>query len=661
MRPQFLTVAALSKIKHGREKTMDRWSILQTGAILWDVANDPAPLHKDHIEMSGQRCSAFIEYGIDEKRNLQLEQTLIFPGLRTIPNNTHGSLRWCCSRELLNCLEIDHIPIGGEQIVQIEFDGVLSIRGVKNDLMIIRQLLPSREHQYAIEQFTLFNQGDVPMNLSWNEATLEYVKGCQGIYIMRRVIQGQLGLLLPGETRCITTYFTAHKANEIERLLPGEQELQIRRSFVEQLQNNLELRTPDPILNNAFALAKLRAAESVFQTKGGLMHCPGGLSYYAAVWANDQVEYAGPFFPYLGDPNSIAASKNAYELYVPFMSDAYIPIPSSIIAEGSDIWEGAGDRGDAAMYAYGASRFVLALGDQHYARKLLPAIEWCLEYCRRKMTTAGVIASDTDELENRFSSGNANLSTSCLTYGALRTAAVLERNLGKTELADEYAKRADLLACNIDSWFGATVEGFATYRYHEGSERLRAWICLPLVFGLEQRKEQTIEALYSPKLWTDDGLATESGDTVFWDRATLYALRGVLSAGDIERAVEYLKKYSRRRTLGEHVPYPVEAWPEGNQKHLSAESALYCRVFTEGLFGMEPLGFHSFRLTPKLPKSWDEMELRNIHAHGHVFDLKVNRADNGFEVSVEMNGGTKRYCLGEGETVFIDLAGKGQP
>ena len=37
---------------------------------------------------------------------------------------------------------------------------------------------------------------------------------------------------------------------------------------------------------------------------------------------------------------------------------------------------------------------------------------------------------------------------------------------------------------------------------------------------------------------------------------------------------------------GEHVPYPVEAWPEGNQRHLSAESALYCRIFTEGLFGL---------------------------------------------------------------------------
>ena len=30
------------------------------------------------------------------------------------------------------------------------------------------------------------------------------------------------------------------------------------------------------------------------------MHAPGGESYYAAIWANDQAEYVNPFFPYLG-------------------------------------------------------------------------------------------------------------------------------------------------------------------------------------------------------------------------------------------------------------------------------------------------------------------------------------------------------------------------
>lgn len=38
----------------------------------------------------------------------------------------------------------------------------------------------------------------------------------------------------------------------------------------------------------------------------------------------------------------------------------------------------------------------------------------------------------------------------------------------------------------------------------------------------------------------------------------------ILQAGETERAMDYLRYYSRRRLLGEHVPYPVEAYPEGN-------------------------------------------------------------------------------------------------
>jgi cellobiose phosphorylase len=75
--------------------------------------------------------------------------------------------------------------------------------------------------------------------------------------------------------------------------------------------------------------------------------------------------------------------------------------------------------------------------------------------------------------------------------------------------------------------------------------------------------------------------------------------------------------------LGEHVPYAVEAYPEGNQRHLSAESALYCRIITEGLFGIKPTGLNSFVCVPRLPEGWDDMVLRSIKAFGREFDLVV--------------------------------------
>ena len=56
---------------------------------------------------------------------------------------------------------------------------------------------------------------------------------------------------------------------------------------------------------------------------------------------------------------------NAFRHFARFMNAEYRPIPSSIIAEGDDIWNGAGDRGDAAMIAYGAARYALARGERN--------------------------------------------------------------------------------------------------------------------------------------------------------------------------------------------------------------------------------------------------------------------------------------------------------
>jgi hypothetical protein len=240
-----------------------------------------------------------------------------------------------------------------------------------------------------------------------------------------------------------------------------------------------------------------------------------------------------------------------------------------------------------------------------------------------------------------------------LAYDGYRRAADLARTLDKPSNAAEYDQHADALERGIERYFGAPVEGLETYRYYDGNQNLRAWICLPLCCGITRRAKGTIAALFSPRLWTPDGLATEAGDKVFWDRSTLYALRGVFCAGETETALRYLTAYSRRRLLGEHVPYPVEAYPEGDQAHLSAESALYCRVVTEGLFGLVPTGLRSFRLTPRLPAEWPEMHLRNVTAFGHTFDIDVARVgDDMLSVRVTAENQTLSKRRGADGTVF---------
>lgn len=174
--------------------------------------------------------------------------------------------------------------------------------------------------------------------------------------------------------------------------------------------------------------------------------------------------------------------------------------------------------------------------------------------------------------------------------------------------------------------------------------------------GIDERADATLDALFSPKLWTENGLLTESTDKTFWDRSTLYALRGAYTVGAADRATEFMDKYSNTRLLGDHVPYAIEAWPEGGQRHLSAESGLYGRIITEGLFGIRPTGFRSFTLTPRLPSSWDHMNLRHIKAFGSDFDIEVKRdGKDRIKVTVDNNGKKQNFLVQQGKPIQVKL------
>lgn len=610
-----------------------RWQLGEGSGIVWDIQRDDLA-HQDHVEMSGKEVSLIVTYGIDAEGSVILNRKVVWPGLRTIPNNTHASLIEEFGHALMPSLRVDGLPVQ-EKLFRVSFDGILRLASVSDQgLLVGRTVFPSREEPYALERIQLQNMTDGVVKVEIEPiVSLHYRRGTKGIYVVEGGHDAPSFVMLEaGEVFSYSNWICASVLGVSIARLDVVLEEAKRRQFLKELSSSLQLETPESVLNRMFDLAKVRAAESIFRTKGGLMHCPGGGSYYAAVWTNDQAEYAGPFFPFLGEHDAMDASMNAYRLYMPFMGPDFRAIPSSIIAEGIDIWEGAGDRGDAAMYAYGAARFALTSGNVSIAEELWPAIEWCLAFCRTKLTGAGVIASDSDELENRFPSGDANLFTSSLAYGALISSAHLARELAKPEIAARLEEEAAMLRLAIEAHFGATVEGYETYRYYEGNDILRSWICVPLTMNILERKEQTISALLSSRLWVNGGLVTQAGETTYWDRSTLYALRGILYAGDTEQGITRLIEYSRNRLLGEHVPYAVEAFPEGNQRHLSAESALYARVIIEGLFGIIPTGLRSFTCCPRLPLGWETMALRSIKAFNSCFDLVVSQCSEGVQV-----------------------------
>jgi hypothetical protein len=619
-----------------------RWILGEGCSTVWMIADDRRLPHQDFIEQGGRLAGQVVSYAVAADGALTVSRSVVWPALRIFPNNTHGSLIHRYGSEAEPAITIAGAPLGAIAATAAILDGTLTLRGrAGHGIEIERCSFPCTAQPATIERWRLRNAGSAAVELAVAPlARVDLVRGPHGVNVMEVTHDAPAAATLaPGGELTFAVTFSARLASQPAPALDAAAEEAGRRAYAAGLQRALRLETPDPVLDRAFAFAKLRVAESINATRGGLMLAPGGLTFYAATWCNDNVEYAGPFFPFLGDPGGDQASLDTYRQYRAFMGPDYHRIPSSIIAEGTDIWEGAGDRGDAAMYAYGCARFCLARGDRAIAAELWPAIAWCLEYCRRQTTPAGVIASDCDELENRLPAGKANLSTASLCYGGLRSAADLARALGKQAEADEYGRRADALADAIDGFFGATVQGFATYRYYEGNDVLRSWICLPLCMGIATRRDATIAALFSPRLWTVDGLASQAGDRTFWDRSTLYALRGVFQAGETATALRFLTAFTQRRLLGEHVPYPVEAWPEGGQRQLASESGLYCRIVTEGMFGILPTGLDRFRCTPRLPDGWPRMALRSVRAFGHDFDLVVERQGAAGAVTVVVSAG----------------------
>lgn len=641
-----------------------RWALNAEGGITWQVRPGDAP-HSDHIEMSGLQVSTVVRYGVDANGAFLLNRGMVWPLLRTIPNNTHASLM-----RKMGWNPLENVLVGNaqlrEQVQSISLDGTMTVRSLcpvrGGEVELTRVLFPSTSLPAFCEKYTLKNVGDKPVPVEASNVRSEILtpkeRGVAGTYHLIQTLSGGFSRQLqPGEEVSFYVTTAGFKEGETEVVPDVEKELQARKSLIQTFWNSLVFDSPDPVINTMFAFAKIRGAESIYQTAGGLMHGPGGESYYAAIWANDQAEYINPFFPFLGYDKGNGSALNSYKHFARFMNDAYKPIPSSIIAEGTDIWNGAGDRGDAAMIAYGAGRYALARGDRSEAEQLWPLIEWCLEYCRRQVNEQGVVASDADELENRFPAGDANLCTSSLYYDALNSAVYLGKALNKPgKLTAQYAREAKQLKKDIEAYFGATVEGFETYQYYDGNDILRSWICIPLTVGIYDRAEATIAALFSPRLWTENGLLTQAGSETFWDRSTLYALRGVYAAGETEKATEYLKFYSAQRLLGDHVPYAIEAWPEGNQRHLSAESGLYCRIITEGMFGIRPTGFRSFTMTPHLPAEWDHISLKSIRAFGSDFDISVVR--DGEKLAVSVTSGEKvvlKKTIKEGQTLTVSL------
>lgn len=639
-------------------------TLSEKNEVIWDIGADGVNI-SDHIEMSGFYASAIISYGADENGELLIMRHVTVPTLRLKPNLTVSSFSRNFSSDAFSITQNSKKIVEAPDKVIIK--GSLKIVSHSNaDAEITRELLPAINVPALIEKITVKNRSDgikeyVVSAKSYVKKTPDFIciggsifaetSVCFDSNFERSQNRQKKYTLKPNEN---FTFYCVHYAYQGENLpeFSITDEISARKKFTDEMFSSLVLKTPYPELDAQFLHCILRGSESIFKTKNGLMHSPGGGNYYAALWTNDQCEYANPFFPFSGYGAGIEQSINCYSLYEKYMDKADKPMKdkralvTSIIAEGDGYWNGAGDRGDGEMYAYGLSRFLLEMSDTELIKRSWDNLVWCLDFALSRKTKDGVIASDSDELENRFESGNANLFTSCITYDALGNCAVIADILGKEECRKKWLNERKKLRDAIEKYFGASVEGFDTYRYYDGNKDLRSWICMPLTVEIFDRADETVKALFSDRLYKDGMMKSTSANETTWDRSLLFALRGVLLAGKADIGIKETVNYCRNRLLGSHYPYPFEAFPEGNRAHLAAESLLFARIITEGLFGLRSVGLKKLRIKPQISEVCNEISLENIKLFSECFDITAS-ADG---ISLLYNGNV--YKTDSLNTVF---------
>ena len=158
--------------------------------------------------------------------------------------------------------------------------------------------------------------------------------------------------------------------------------------------------------------------------------------------------------------------------------------------------------------------------------------------------------------------------------------------------------------------------------------------CIPLTMGILDRKQATIDATLLA-FFVDGGRAGHtsgrenllgSGDAL---RSTRRAGGGRDAARDgLPGALLHAAVARRACSLsGGGVAGGQSAASGGGERAVLPD-------FTEGLFGIRPTGLNAFVATPRLPREWDRMALRKIHAFGTVFDLEVSRAGGKLRVDV---------------------------
>ena len=200
--------------------------------------------------MSGRKISAIITYGVRENGALTLTRQVVFPSLRTIPNDTHASLSYTFGDDATPRVFIGGRP-AREVVGRIHHRGLITVDSMMGSVALTRTLFPSVDKPVYLEKYSFTNRGtrDITVEVESTENTVRTspARGVTGAYIISsHVPYAGVKTVKPGEGVNFAVVFTAREAEAMPLTVDVESEERARRERIDGFLSKLRLETPDP-------------------------------------------------------------------------------------------------------------------------------------------------------------------------------------------------------------------------------------------------------------------------------------------------------------------------------------------------------------------------------------------------------------------------------
>ncbi|MEE1089503.1 MAG: hypothetical protein UIC63_11140, partial [Bacteroidaceae bacterium] len=217
------------------------WTINpETNAIEMILSDQTIP-YSDHIEMSGEMVSFVTRWNIDEMKNFSQERSLVFPMLRTIPNNTHASLMYRMQTDIVSLLGVNGLAPVQLGVKKVSINGALQVVsqygiGVVNTgaarkrapspvVEITYTGFPSTTLPMMCETYEVKNIASRPLTVAVPEfvqkAKTDPAKGVDGAYIIQAEIYGNGTYVIePGKSITFGAAFQAYREKNEKAITP---------------------------------------------------------------------------------------------------------------------------------------------------------------------------------------------------------------------------------------------------------------------------------------------------------------------------------------------------------------------------------------------------------------------------------------------------------